>query len=273
MKNRIMLTALAALLLVPAFSGCKKHKPAPPKKVEKPPPCPADMALVPVGVFMIGCGGTAACNDDEKPARNITLPSFCIDRTEITQDAFKKDTGKNPSSHTECGGACPVDNVNWADADAYCKKIGKRLPSEAEWEKAARAGANTRFPWGGDFSEGNAWLADNSGGSPHPTARAKPNALGIYDMIGNAAEWTRDCYDVTWYARMSDKNPSNDTPGCTLHTVRGGSWASKSENENTASRSGYSVTAEFIGFRCAMDVKTEEKTPVNKKKANGKEKK
>ena len=267
MRNRMLFLMLAAMICIPLYSGCKKQKPPAPKKVEKPSPCPADMLLVPAGGLMIGCSGTVACNDDEKPARNVTLLAFCVDRAEVSQDAYKKETGKNPSRHTECGGACPVDNVAWADADAFCKKTGKRLPTEAEWEKAARAGAKTRFPWGDAFAAGNAWLADNSGGKPHPAAKAKPNALGINDMIGNVAEWTRDCYDVTWYARMSEKNPSNDTPGCTLHTVRGGSWSSKSENENTASRSGYSVTAEFIGFRCAADVKDDKNKKNDKKKA------
>lgn len=139
----------------------------------------------------MGCSpGDSECFEWEKPAREATISkAFRIGRTEVTQDAYRRVTGSNPSRYR--GGNLPVDQVSWQAASNYCSAIGMRLPTSAEWEYAARGGDNAaRY---GDL-DSTAWYDANSGDTTHPVATKQPNAYGLYDMLGNLWEWVQDDY-------------------------------------------------------------------------------
>src|SRR5208283_3710803 len=124
--------------------------------------------------------------------------------------------GNNPSSFK--GAALPVDSVNWFEANSYCQAVGMRLPTEAEWEYAARGGETGRVY--GNLDE-IAWWTGNSGGMPHDVAQKQPNKYGLYDMIGNVTEWSADWYAP--YLRSPATDPTGPTEG-QLRTYRGGGW-------------------------------------------------
>ena len=257
-------TAIIMLLIVCVVSlefGCKKSRDKTRGKDGKKTAaaCPAGMVSVPGGEFTMGCSDPAngTCFDDEKPAKAVKVKKFCMDKTEVTQKQYEKVMGSNPAYFKQCGAECPVEQVTWTVARDYCKKAGKRLPTEAEWERAARAGTDTRFSWGKAPVAEYAWFAESAAGASQPVAQKKLNAYGLADMAGNVGEWAADCYDPLWYNRMPVDNPVNQTPDCPLHTVRGGSWMARTENSGNSDRSGFStgMTTNFIGFRCAADFK------------------
>lgn len=202
------------------------------------PDCP-DLVLVPAGNFQMG----------DKPGRRITFDKpFAIGSTLVTQGQWQALMGKNPSEFTACGNACPVENVSWDDAQIFIlrlnAKTGKhyRLPTEAEWEYACRAGAKTTY-CGGNVPEAVAWYEGNSDNSTHPVATKKPNAWGLFDMSGNLWQWVEDCYSEsvkvtppvngsTW---DHQKTYSQFTDTCFSRVIRGGSWHN-SEQELTVTR-------------------------------------
>jgi formylglycine-generating enzyme required for sulfatase activity len=261
--------ALALLVLCVLVVGCQKNKKkaadkSAAAKAGKPVPgtdfaCPKGMVAIPGGEFMMGCpeAGMGTCYDDEKPAKPVSVNKFCMDAKEVTQAQYKAATGAAPWFFANCGDACPVEQVSWDDANDFCRKEGKRLPTEAEWERAARAGSDARFPWREAPVAENAWFNETAGGAPHPIAQKKPNAYGLYDMAGNVAEWAHDCYESVWYVRMPAENPVNESAACPLHTVRGGSWMTRTEHAAVSDRSGFStdIKTNFIGFRCAANAK------------------
>ncbi|PIZ16747.1 hypothetical protein COY52_06170 [Candidatus Desantisbacteria bacterium CG_4_10_14_0_8_um_filter_48_22] len=150
----------------------------------------------------------------------------------------------------------PAVNITWYGANQYAKWAGKRLPTEAEWEKACRASSNTKYCCG--EVESNlveyAWNGYNSGNKTHPVGQKKPNSYGIYDMIGNAWEWCSDWYDADYYKSSPYKNPQGPDSG-SLRVMRGGSWNNFTVMYRSANR--YSLDPRFkwngnsIGFRCA----------------------
>ena len=144
---------------------------------------------IPAGTFTMGCSaGDGQCYDDEKPAHQVTIASgFRMGRTTVTQEAYQRVAGKNPSHFK--GAQLPVDSVNWNEAQNYCRAVGMRLPTEAEWEYAARAGSSgSRY---GDIDQ-IAWYVGNSGGKTHEVMQKQPNAWGLYDTLGNIRQWTTD---------------------------------------------------------------------------------
>jgi formylglycine-generating enzyme required for sulfatase activity len=146
---------------------------------------------IPPGKFMMGCSpGDSECNRDEIPARPVDMPSgFWLGQTPVTQQAYQRVTGQNPSHFK--GAKLPVEMVDWDDAQNYCKAIGGELPSEAEWEYAARAGTTgARYGSLGDI----AWYDGNSGSKTHEVGRKQANAFGLFDMLGNVRQWTADLY-------------------------------------------------------------------------------
>ena len=168
---------------------------------------------IPPGKFQMGCSpGDAVCGEDEKPAREVAITrGFWLGRTAVTQEAYQRVTGKNPSSHK--GANFPVEFVDWNEAQAYCVAIGGRLPTEAEWEYAARAGSTgARY---GNLDE-IAWYAGNSGGKSHEVGQKPANAFGLCDMLGNVWQWVAD-----WYG-----NDSSGAAGGQNKENRGGSWGS-----------------------------------------------
>jgi formylglycine-generating enzyme required for sulfatase activity len=200
---------------------------------------------------------------DELPVHKAELDGFYMDRFEVTRDEFEKVMGFNPSSAKGCGN-CPVTNVTWQEADAYCKKLGKRLPTEAEWEYACRAGTKTPFFWGVTITDEQANFDASKpyGGSPAgmfkgkvvPVGSYPPNGWNLHDMTGNVAEWCSDWYDIAYYGNSPGVNPKGPAAG-KLKVVRGGSWSSDGNGLRSANRSAYNPDLRLgvIGFRCVKE--------------------
>ena len=221
---------------------------------------------IPSGSFMMGCSlGDTECGDDEKPRHLVNVSAFKITATEVTQDQYIAIIGSNPSYFSEtgdgaaCGGDCPVDSVTWDNAKAFCETIGGRLPSEAEWEYAARAGTTTKRYCGDDDSclDDIAWHNGNSDGHPHPVGTKNPNAYELYDMLGNQWEWVEDCFHSTY-----DGSPSSSEvwigSGCDNRKVlRGSTWDYNGEGANLRASGRNAYVPETVhndfGFRCVMD--------------------
>ena len=212
---------------------------------------PEGMAWIPGGWFTMGCStGDSDCQSDEKPAKNVYVDAFHMDVYEVTQSEYQRVTGTNPSSFKNCAD-CPVENVSWNDASNYCAKVGKRLPTEAEWEYAARGGTTgARY---GNLDD-VAWYGGNSGNKTHPVGQKQPNAYGLYDMLGNVWEWNQDWYDENWYSQMPERNPVN-TKNNSLRVLRGGGWTDDPGLVRASGRGGGLPTTagNGMGFRCSRD--------------------
>ena len=203
---------------------------------------------IPPGNFTSGCSpGDNECFPDEYPPRKVTLTrGFWLGKTEVTQAAFEHLMGYNPSVFE--GPDLPVEYVSWVEADQYCRAIGGRLPSEAEWEYAARGGtAGGRY---GNLDE-IAWYWGNSR-STHPVGQKKPNAFGLYDMLGNVVEWT---YTFYW-VQLNQENINPTGPSTAEYkSLRGGGWWDDAPLIRASYRRHFE-TGDFdynIGFRCAAD--------------------
>ena len=209
------------------------------------------MVLVPEGFYASGSNEY----NDERPSREIYLDTFYIDKFEVTQKEFKKIMKVNPSEFR--GESLPVDRVNWYQARDYCNKSGKRLPTEAEWEKSARFGSYSKYYWGEEADNSYAWHWDNSGRKTHPVGEKKPNKLGLYDTAGNVWEWTADWYDQNYYQKRSSRNPKSPFNG--KHRVlRGGSFMDKPGGLRVTRRNWDLPSSKFknFGFRCAKNKNT-----------------
>jgi formylglycine-generating enzyme required for sulfatase activity len=220
-------------------------------------PAEPEMVFVQGGTFRMGCTGEQhSCEDDEKPVHEVAVSSFYMGKYEVTQAQWKTLMGSNPSYFK--GGNLPVENVSWNDAQMFIERLnaatGKqyRLPTEAEWEYAARGGNKSKgnVYSGSNFVENAAWMTINSGGATHPVGTKMANELGIYDMSGNVYEW---CYD--WYGSYpaSAQNDPTGTSSGSNRVLRGGSWNTYAggcrvayRNYNSPGASGFD-----LGFRVA----------------------
>jgi formylglycine-generating enzyme required for sulfatase activity len=247
----------------------------------------AGMALIPGGAFTLGSPeGTG--DPDERPAAEIKLSAFYLDRVEVTigqYTEFARITGGNYPEWLKPGGkfniltgtdkyyrrldtliktcdSCPVFGVAWEDAQAYCLWKKKRLPTEAEWEAAARAGSAAAYSFGStaELAEDFAWLETNSGETPHPVGTRKPNKYGLNDMHGNVWEWVADLYDKTYYARRAARDPQSSEMG-QEHVIRGGSWAVDAASARSGNRASTRRPNDDIGFRCARSESDLSKEP------------
>jgi formylglycine-generating enzyme required for sulfatase activity len=182
---------------------------------------PLEMILVPAGKFTMGSDK----RDDEKPPHEVIVPSFYIGKFQITQKQWQAVMGKNPSHFK--GDELPVEGVSWHDAQAFCEKLrvmtGKayRLPSEAEWEYACRAGTTGNYA--GKLDE-MAWYRGNSENQTHPVGQKKPNAFGLYDMHGNVWEWCEDVWRENYNGAPTDGSAWTDGGNQDRRVLRGGSW-------------------------------------------------
>lgn len=187
--------------------------------------CP-EMETLPTGSFQMG----AAMPSNAAPVHVVTLRAFAIGKYEVTQGEWKAVMGSNPSKAVTCGDTCPVESVSWHDAQEFVKRLsaktGKayRLPSEAEWEYACRAGGRHDY-CGGDDADRVAWAGDTYG-SPHPAGQKQPNIWGLYDMSGNVWEWTQDCSHASYAGAPADGSSWEDAGECASRILRGGSWLS-----------------------------------------------
>lgn len=187
------------------------------------------MVWVEGGTFTMGC--TPEQGDDcwsvESPAHSVTLDGYYIGETEVTQALWTAVMGSNPSYHK--GNNLPVEQVSWVDAQDFIKRLSQltgctfSLPTEAEWEYAARGGSKSRgYKYAGSNGiDAVAWYTDNSGSSTHPLAQKAANELGLYDMSGNVWEWCSDWYGG--YSSGAQRNPTGPGSG-SRRVLRGGSW-------------------------------------------------
>ncbi len=192
----------------------------------------ADMVYVEGGTFTMGATAEQGSDaeDDEKPAHQVTLSSFYICKHEVTQEEWEAVMGSNPSEFK--GKRRPVENVSWEDCQTFISKLnsitGKhyRLPTEAEWEYAARGGSRSQgYKYSGSNNLGNvAWDSYYGDFKTHEVMTKSPNELGLYDMSGNVWEWCSDWYDSKYYASSPNINPKGASSGPYHRVKRGGSW-------------------------------------------------
>jgi formylglycine-generating enzyme required for sulfatase activity len=232
----------------------------------------AEMKIIPAGEFLMGSKPSEG-RADEQPQRKVYLAAYAIDIHEVTNEQylhFIHSTGRkeppNPygdrllSEETDVA-SLPVVQVTWHDAVDYCRWAGKRLPTEAEWEKAARGGNGALFPWGSQSPRAKPinfkrnWKGTKtlwSVGSHKETS----SPYGIHDMSGNVREWTQDWYAPDYYAYAPNRNPQGPRIGI-LKVIKGGSWHSFIGDIRPAARGkgGFALKTDGIGFRCARSIK------------------
>jgi len=214
------------------------------------------------GSFDMGCTGEQrGCDDDEQPVRRVTLSDYYMGETEVTQAQWRAVMGSDPPELRFKGcDACPVEGVSWDDVQAFISRLnsrsgGKRyrLPTEAEWEFAARGGSLSRgYQYAGSNNlDEVGWYSANSGSKTRPVKGKKPNALGLYDMSGNVWEWCSDWYGS--YASGAQSNPLGPSSGSD-RVIRGGGWSNFAEGCRVAFRlGGYPGTRNFlVGFRLVL---------------------
>lgn len=237
----------------------------------------ADMVLLPGGKFVMG-----EKSEVDAPPHEVTVSSFWMDKNLVTQGQYEKAMGNNPARWK--GEKNPVEQVRWSDAVTYCNKrseleglqpcydlktwacnfdaTGYRLPTEAEWEYACRAGSTTAYYFGDSPTKlgEHAWFEKNSGGRPRPVGQKPPNAFGLFDMAGNVWQWCNDFYDVEWYAKSPKSDPRGPDTGKTK-VVRGGAWRASADNCRSGYRynenPGYADVCfgyDIYGFRCVKKV-------------------
>jgi formylglycine-generating enzyme required for sulfatase activity len=281
-KTTTALWLSAGLLLLPACErtpGTSSPNPTKSGPGQNAPPspnapaAPKGMVRIPGGRFQMGDNTQA-----DAKLHPVAVSAFFMDQTLVTQDQYEKTMGDNPSRWK--GGRNPVEQVRWSDAVRFCNKRseleglrpcydlktwkcdfdadGYRLPTEAEWEYACRAGTSTAYYFGDDPSKLGeyAWFDKNSGGHPRPVGQKQPNAWGLFDMCGNLWEWCNDFYKVDYYGESPLTDPKGPDTGRTK-VVRGGAWRFSAQmcragyryNENP----GYADVCfgyDIYGFRC-----------------------
>ena len=223
-------------------------------------PAEPETVLVEGGTFTMGVSKEqdSESGNDERPPHEVTLSSFHIGKYEVTQGQWKAIMGNNPSGCFPKGDNYPVENVNWADIQTFIKRLndstGKqyRLPTEAEWEYAARGGNQSKkYKYSGSNSVNEvAWHSSNSG-STRPVGGKLPNELGIYDMSGNVSEWCNDWYDKDYYANSPSTNPQGPQTATPNRVIRGGSWETPTIHARITARSGQipTINTTSVGFR------------------------
>jgi formylglycine-generating enzyme required for sulfatase activity len=249
-------------------------------------PAHDEMVRIPAGTFLMGSDRKVDRNayPAEFPQRKVYLDAYEIDKYEVTTVQFLKfvlasnrdpliDWQYDGGNFQETMASHPVMHVSWFDADAYCKWAGKRLPTSAEWEKAARGEDGRIYPWGNEpagLSRANFGRTGLSG-----PVRDRPERLLLYppiisvdkyengaspyggfQMAGNVAEWTADWYDPNYYKKAPDRNPKGPEKG-TQRAFRGGGWIDSTPTVRPAQRNGTEPNTKmnWLGFRCARDVK------------------
>jgi len=217
-----------------------------------------EMIFVEGGTFQMG---SSSWSLDEMPVHSVTLSAFNIGKYEVTQAQWKAVMGNNPSSFSGCED-CPVERVSWNDVQDFIRKLnaqtGKnyRLPTEAEWEYAAKGGKSSK---GYTYSGSNdlnsvAWTIDNSGRKTHAVGGKQANELGVYDMAGNVWEWCSDWYGT--YSSYNETNPTGASSGAN-RVLRGGGWNINADDCRSANRLGLDNWYYNIGFRLVLPVEEE----------------
>lgn len=263
-KRELRVAVLAVLPL--ALLSCSLGSLAPSPTLPVPPsPSPPGMVLIPAGAFPMGSVANPRLSwfeqgVDEVPRHLVTVAAFWIDRYEVTESAytaFVRETGHRAPRLWSDGRPRrddhPVIDVSWDDADAFCRWAGKRLPSEVEWEKAARGPDGRRWPWGSEYQKGLANLQDVGRGGTEPVG-SRPEDVspyGVYDMAGNVMEWT-----ASWYEPYPGSTLARPDFGRKYRVLKGGAWTTPPLPFSRAANR--HAVAPFwdhphFGFRCAKD--------------------
>ena len=207
---------------------------------------------IPDGTFEMGCLlEESDCNSSELPVHSVSLSAFEMLETEVTEGQYYEGTGKHQSCN-QFGPDYPVECVNWYDAKSFCKKVGGRLPTEAEWEYAARGGTTTKFYCGNNDAcvDDIAWYDQNSLGHKMPVKSKQSNVHGLYDILGNVFEWTGDYWDPDYYPASPSQDPQGPATGKGV-VGRGGSYTFDISYLRVSVRGFWvSVGSSFGGFRC-----------------------
>jgi formylglycine-generating enzyme required for sulfatase activity len=217
------------------------------------------MLLCPPGEFMMGSPANESGRDDDEAQQRVSITTaFYISETEVTQEQWQRTIGANPSNFK--GASNPVEQVSWDDCQGFCAKTGLRLPSEAEWEYACRAG--TTGAYAGDL-DSMGWYGGNSRGPTHPVRQKRANPWGLYDMHGNVSEWCADGY--------LNRAAGMQTPvgARSYRVLRGGSWVYSARNVRSSDRNydapGFADDSlgflsllffRFLSARCDLDAAT-----------------
>jgi formylglycine-generating enzyme len=255
-----------------------------------------EMISLPGGTFTMG---SSQGNPDEAPPHPVKLSAFLIDRFEVTQEMFAKVQLPNPS-HWQDSAKKPVERVRWRDAKQYCNERsmleglkscydektpdwdcdysanGYRLPTEAEWEYACRAGSTDAYDFGqADKLRQFAWFGDNSDAKTHAVGQKKANRWGIQDLYGNVSEWCEDVYSPTYYKESPPADPRGPAnPGKDVkRVIRGGSWKSSADMCRASFRQGERTgdtdacfLTDYCGFRCVRRASPEELAQLSARK-------
>jgi len=223
--------------------------------------------LIPAGTFVMGSPTDELGRDSDETQYTVTLTrAYYIQTTEVTQGQWQSVMNTNPSTFADCGYNCPIEGISWNDTQTFISTLNSMgegsytLPTEAQWEYAARAGSNKALSNGKiiDVSTDSnldimAWYTPNSSSTPHTVAQKKPNAWGLFDMHGNVYEWCQDWYDD--YPTNSVADPFGPLTG-TTRVYRGGSWDSYARYCRSANRSSNSPDNlyNYIGLRLLMTI-------------------
>ena len=263
--RRIRGWGIITAVLAAAWGAAGTPAAAPPRMEADPVP----MLTIPAGEFLMGSvQGTA--RTDEWPQRSVYLDAFAIDQVEVTNQrylAFVTTTGhRNPPNPYGDGALVsvtgiehlPVVQITWYDAKTYCSWAKKRLPTEAEWEKAARGTDGRLFPWGNEPATSRRANFDREwqGEKTLHAVGSLPGGdspYGVKDMAGNAREWVQDWYDPEYYGHAQDRNPQGPDKKGVVRSIRGGSWHSPVSDITTTARGrgGFALQTHGTGFRCA----------------------
>jgi formylglycine-generating enzyme len=263
-----VVTALALMqsLTVDALPGTKELDPVP-------------MVTIPAGEFLMG-NPEGKGRDDERPQRSVYLDEFAIDQVEVTNErymAFVKSIGHRTPPNPYGTGSLqsitgieqlPVVQTTWYDAKSYCSWAKKRLPTEAEWEKAARGTDGRLYPWGNEPPTAKRANFDREW-EDEQTLHAVgslpdgDSPYGVKDMAGNVREWISDWYDADYYQHAPNRNPQGPDKKGVVRSIRGGSWHSPASDITTSARGrgGFALQTHGTGFRCVrgLEAATQQK--------------
>ncbi|UCE49731.1 MAG: formylglycine-generating enzyme family protein [Phycisphaerales bacterium] len=265
------------LLILQVISSCRRTEDADSKLDVITTQSGLEMVAIPGGWFEMG---STKGDDDESPVHKVWVSPFWMDRYEVVQEQFKKFQMPDPSHFKDP--RKPLDQINWTDATMYCNERslaeglepcydeatwdcnfaanGYRLPTEAEWEYACRAGTSSPYSFGSTARElrAHAWFADNSSKSTHVVGSKQPNPWGLYDMHGNVSEWCNDFYAEDYYGQSPEKDPKGPTTG-KERVLRGGAWNSSADSCRSTYRASdpsindTCLASDAIGFRCVRN--------------------
>jgi len=274
LSKNLMIKAVCLLFAFAIVPGCRRAKDMDSRPQVIKTKTGVEMVVIPGGWFQMG---SESGGPDESPVHRVWISPFWMDRYEVVQEEFKKHQISDPSHFKNPKN--PLEQINWTDAAIYCNERsraeglepcydeetwdcnfeanGYRLPTEAEWEYACRAGTSTEYCFGDNSRElrSHGWFTDNSSKKAHPVGQKPPNPWGLYDMHGNVAEWCNDLYAADYYEHSPEKDPKGPPEG-KERVLRGGAWNSSAEACRSAYRTSdpsiddTCLASDAIGFRC-----------------------